>query len=179
MVVINLPEKIITADELNQMIEVLGPLLCWRVGLSYGSMIYFEMGDKVEEKALDGSIRTIGSSSLSLLEDEWSICENGGEIISWQEISRNFVESTLDNKFVNKRLLGFQLDSREGKLHVCYSGKLELVLSFPNTSDETEDVINLFLPNGQIVALNKQNGLFIYEEISVKRQKHWNQQRGL
>ena len=172
-------EKIVTVEDLNQMIVDLGPLLCWRVGLSYGSMIYFEMGDKMEEKALDGSIRTIGSSSLSLQGDEWSIFENSDEIISSKEISRDFAESILASKFVNQHLLKFQLDTRECKLRISYSENLELVLSYKDVSDGTEDEINFFLPNGQIVALNKQNGLFIYEEISVDRQKNWNQQRGL
>ena len=53
--------------------EEFQPLICWKAGLSYGFVIYFEMKDQIFEPALSSNI---GSASLWINGDHWEIYHN-------------------------------------------------------------------------------------------------------
>src|ERR1700730_7949315 len=50
-------------------------LKCWKVGLSFGSMVIFKMGDRLDADLIRGSVVEIGTSTLVLEADEWRFFE--------------------------------------------------------------------------------------------------------
>lgn len=49
------------------------PLICWKVGLCYGSMLYFDMNDRLTAKRLKGGEYIYRSGTLHLDGNNWSI----------------------------------------------------------------------------------------------------------
>lgn len=168
--------KRLSEIELTRMIAEIAPLKCWKVGLYYGSMAYFHMKDRILETASDGSDRWVGSSTLSLDGDVWSVHDCGVELTNSSIITRDFAETTLDYKFSGQELLSFRSDKSSDNLSVLFSGDLEILISQKvSEEDMTEDLMTLTMPNGQIVCLSKAAGLFLSDETIEASAKLWRQ----
>ncbi|HAO22217.1 MAG TPA: hypothetical protein DCQ37_18180 [Desulfobacteraceae bacterium] len=119
------------------------PLKCWKAGLSYGSVIYFEMKDRIFESGLSSYI---GSASLWINADEWTIYHNNKE----QLYSTTIIEedaSFLNNLFFRKRFLEIKDNTDQNALDIFFEDMQIRVFKFNNNSD---DLITFFLPNGKI-----------------------------
>ena len=164
--------------QLTNMIAEFGPMRCWKVGLYFGSMVYFHMQDKVGAPASDGSDACIGGATLSLDGDAWSILDCGVELNNSAVVTRDFAETTLDHRFSGQELLSFRLDKAEDRLSISFSGDLEILVSLNGPEENgTEDLMTFTLPNGQIACLNSLHGLVLSDEIIEETAALWRQQR--
>lgn len=140
-------------------------------------MVYFEMGDKLEETMLDGSLNIIGSATLSLDGDNWCIHDHGVEIARSERISRDIAESDLANKFIGKALSKIKLDKNRTSVSVHFSDGMEIHICPDDKPisqmDEYDDIVTLILPNGEIAYFNPAKGLGIAAELDRIRHAYW------
>ncbi len=165
----------ITANGLTELIDEFPPLKCWKVGLSYGSVIYFDMGEKLRESALDGSDRYVGSSALWLYGYHWTIYHDDIEVMTADRVSRKFTESVLARKFIGQRLTGVTIDEEMCSISVIFSGDLRTVVWRDDDDDfeDEYDLITLFLPDGRIICFNAAHGLHLSDEIVSSKAGRW------
>lgn len=153
-----LPETIREA-ELRALIEAFAPhLVCWKTGLYYGSMVYFELGDKVEV-AVRGESKLIGSANVSLDCDDWRIRASGKEIANSLTITRERAEGELFSHFVDQRLVDVRTSEKALELLIAFTGDLEITLRANRDPEAGDDELAaLRLPNGYVVSCNVDRG---------------------
>ena len=164
----DMTDRIIDDDELNEIIRKFSPLVCWKVGLSIGSMIHFDMGDRLEEKSLDGSMRHVGSASLWLHGDTWVIREGGENIISSEEVYREFVEKKLSKMFSNQELEKCFIDNNSGTMTIYFSDYINII-AYSVMEEEfplDEGLVDFVFPDGRTVYWNNENSLYISDTLS-------------
>jgi hypothetical protein len=155
---VTLPQTLEEA-ELRTLIEALAPhLVCWKTGLYYGSMVYFQLGDKVEVE-VRGEPKLVGSANVSLDCDDWKIRARGTEIASSPTITRERAEEDLSRHFVGQRLVDVRASDRDLELLIAFTGDLEIILR-PSQDPEAGDneLAAIRLSNGYIVACNLDRG---------------------
>ncbi len=166
-------EQPIDETELEAILTPFRPLVCWRVGLAYGSLVYFRMGERIESHLLDGRPIQIGSAEFTLWGDHWTILEEDRQIANSQTITRDFTETVLSRHFVGREFLSVACDRASFRFTVAFSGNLEVSGSYQDEKDEQQDLATLFLPDGTIIALSKANGLYVSGEVDERRAEHW------
>lgn len=170
-------ERSIDEKVLSDLLRQFSPLLCWKVGLFYGSMVYFEMGDKLEERRLGGSIDIVGSATLTLLGDNWWIHDHGKEIARSIDISRDVVESDLADKFIGKTLSEIRLDEIEKVVFISFSQDMDIRVDPSDTPlskmDDRDDSMTLDLPNGEIVYYHPAKELRIADVVNKTKHADW------
>lgn len=120
------------------------PLACWKVGLSYGSMIYFEMQDKIFEKGLSSEV---GSAALWINADEWIIYHNEREVSDSETIVESDI-SLLNKLFLGKKFLKIEDKKKENIIEIFFGKTIVIKISKPQ--DEFYDLLTFFLPDGGI-----------------------------
>jgi len=164
-----------TGDELAELIEQFPPLDCWKVGLAYGSAVYFDMGERLRESALDGSYRYVGSSELWLYGYHWTIYHDDFKVMTADRVSQKFTESVIAPKFIGQRLTGMAVDEERCSISVIFSGGLRTVVWREDDDELTDEyaLIVLFLPDGRIICFNASHGLHVSDEIVSDRAERW------
>jgi len=117
------------------------PLKCWKSGLSYGSVIYFEMKDKVFENALSSHI---GSASLWINGDDWEIYHSG--ILQFKSESIGEADIPLLNTLFLQKQFSIIKDKRKS-LDIFFEN---IEIKVFNTQEDSNDLITFFLPDGSI-----------------------------
>jgi len=117
------------------------PLKCWKAGLSYGSVIYFEMKDRIFESGLSSYI---GSASLWINADYWKIYHKG----TLQFDSETITEADillLNNLFLQKKF--FKIKDEKESLDIFFE---DMEIKVFKNQDNSDDLITFFLPDGSI-----------------------------
>lgn len=151
-------------DEFLGVVDRFQPIRCWKVGLSYGSVVYFEMGDRLSRSSNDGSEEYFGSATLWLYGDYWRISRNLQELAVSETVDRTLVESELCQMFIGQTPVSFSM--RDTYLEISMSDNLRILLqnSKDGGIDDDEDLMILFLPDGSILGYNTSSGLFLSSE---------------
>ena len=158
---------------LTSLLNEFTPLICWKVGLTYGSMLYFDMNDKLVEKRLKGGEYIYGSATLHLDGDNWGIYHHGTKVIDSPSVNRTIAESTLHQKFVGQHVVKIipPAQPKLKRLSIIFSDNLEIVVRQKKNIER--DLVVLFLPDGSIVCWNYAKGLYIDEEVDKFRACCW------
>lgn len=117
------------------------PLKCWKAGLSYGSVIYFEMKDRIFESGLSSYI---GSASLWINADYWKIYHAGTLQFDSETISEADI-LLLNNLFVKKNFL--KIEDKRKSLDIFFE---DIAIKVFKNQDNSENLITFFLPDGSI-----------------------------
>ena len=135
-------------------------LTCWKVGLSIGSFLYFEMGKKLPAKLEDGSIVEIGSTTLVLECDEWTITWKGKQIANSDSINLDLVKGGIWKYFFDKPLNGIHFANKPKKCTIFFGeqGVIagEVVIQLRGEADE--DMCTVTFPDGTIIVCNAKDG---------------------
>jgi hypothetical protein len=135
-------------------------LTCWRVGLSLGSLLYFHMGDKWPAKTQSGSVVEIGSTTLVLEADEWTITSQGNRVADSNSITKDLVDRLMWKYFEGKSLTSVQYtnNTHECIIRFAAEGGIpgEIVIRLCGEADE--DICTITLPDGTIIVCNAKNG---------------------
>ncbi len=131
-------------------------LTCWKVGLSIGSMLYFEMGKRLTTRLDSGEPVEIGSTTLVLEADEWTITGKGKPIINSDSIMQDEIYNILSQKFIEEKLISIQFHSKTKECHILFSHDLDIRLK----GEAEEDICMLTFPDGTIIACNTGNGFY-------------------
>jgi hypothetical protein len=94
----------ISNEDLARIIKMFSEyLICWKVGLQYGSRLYFEMGKPLEQEIKSG-VKVVGTSTLILEGYNWIISGPTGQIADSNAISPDITSSILQKMFEGRRL---------------------------------------------------------------------------
>ena len=151
-------------------------LTCWKVGLSIGSMLYFEMGQQWVTISENNAAVLIGSTTLALEFDKWTITQGTTEIAASDSITEELVGSLIWKYFI-----GHKLEFIEYKAEQCLiifdrgsatASDIRILL----TGEADEDLCTITFPDGTIIACNAKDGFNSDSSISeshVVAYTHW------
>ncbi len=148
-------------------LEEFQPLLCWKVGLSYGSVIYFEMNDQIFEPALSSHI---GSASLWINGDTWELYHNGILQSDSEAIGETDIP-LLNNLFLQKKFS--TIKDKQECLDIVFENTEIKVFK---TQDDSYDLITFFLPDGSIIYYS--DAFYKSFEIDDIRYLYWKEKSG-
>jgi hypothetical protein len=135
-------------------------LTCWKVGLSFGSLSYFEMGQKWPAKLENGSVVEIGSATLVLESDEWTITWRGNRIADSESINDELANNLIWKYFVGKTLNSITYTEASKECRICFSEEGvttgDVIINVTGESDE--DMCKITFPDGTIIVCNAKNG---------------------
>jgi hypothetical protein len=130
-------------------------LACWKVGLSFGSLLYFEMGRRWRAPLDQGEHVYIGSATLVLESDEWVITHSDSVIADAASIDAA-AAAKLSDSLNGERLLSLQYNRDSNECHISFTHNWRIKL----TGVEDEDICTLTLPDGTILGCRPTNGFY-------------------
>ena len=116
-----------------------------RVGLYYGSMLYFKMDREVKSTDNEGL-------RLTLEGDWWTLSKDGAEVCNSTSISREFAETVLTRLMRGESFLDFVI----GSTATLYFSRGFSVVIKPDpsrTSDDYDLLLSLYLPENIWIVL--------------------------
>jgi hypothetical protein len=141
-----------------RLLSAFGPhLVCWEVGLYYGSMVYFEMGGRRKERLRPGDEIEKGDASLVLDGYNWAIRDGAQTLATSPTVTREFAETVLAERFIGQRLVEVKLSSFFRAANRCVLPSFLRMRpqsrSGPSREKEyvDDELFSLRLPNGQWV----------------------------
>jgi hypothetical protein len=132
-----------------------GHLRCWEVSRVIGSMIYIEMGRQwpYRLKTRDEEI-SIGSTSLSLLADDWTIRHGNEQVADAASVSEDNMQQ-ISSLFIGQKLRSLKFSRQHRKCRIVFSDKIHITLS---AGPDDDDLCVLHLPDGMIIGCDASNG---------------------
>ncbi|HHE40830.1 MAG TPA: hypothetical protein ENL10_04940 [Candidatus Cloacimonetes bacterium] len=144
--------------------EEFQPLICSKTGLSYGTTIHFDMNGVAD---IPGTDRTLGTASLWINADYWSVYHDGQLKFDSETIDRDRMQS-FDSLFSGKRFLRLADHGDSDQLLIIFDG-MEIEIDKPE--DEVYDLLTFYLPNGEIYYYS--DALYKSHEIDEERRSLW------
>jgi hypothetical protein len=135
-------------------------LTCWQIGLSLGSLLYFHMGDRWRTETKNGSSVEIGSTTLVLEADEWTITSQGHLITDSDSVTQDWVDRLVFKYFIGKSLRSIEYTNESKECLIYFadqgSGPGEILIRLRGEADE--DMCTITFPDGTIIVCNVKNG---------------------
>jgi hypothetical protein len=135
-------------------------LTCWKVGLSLGSLLYFEMGKQWPATLENGSVVEVGSTTLVLESDDWTITWRGNRIADSDSITDDLVDNLIWKYFINKRLRSIVWQNESNECVIYFDGDddspNDTIIHLKGESDE--DLCTITAPDGTIISCNPKSG---------------------
>jgi len=162
----------VTEEEIRRNLQRFADLSCWKVGLAYGSTLYFELGAKLQERGA-GPEDAIGSLSLWLYADDWRIEQAGVLVSDSESVDRQQAEGDIAARFAGARLQA--VSACGNSVEILFSGGLRITLWRPEDSDldPADDLVHCFFPDGQILCFNTKNRFYASREPDRFREAEW------
>jgi len=149
------------------------PLTVWRAGLVLGSIIHFEIGDRIWQEAFKGQFQIGGTAYLSLYGDDWWLKKNGEVLISSSDVTRELFEGGIAPMFPNVDLVGFRLVQPD-VIRIEFSAGLTVDCRVPKSAEKCqEDLIYLHVPDGRIYRFRPSDGFYLTDETDTDLAMHW------
>jgi hypothetical protein len=149
-------------------------LACWKVGLRYGSQLYFEMGPSFERQIKPGVTVFAGSSSLVLEGYSWTVYDSRRDALATSESVSGELVDKLVPFFVNRQLeaIWFARDDRD--LYIRFSADI-LIASRASLSGEyiDENLCIWVLPDGRVLSCDAREGFYFDGSVSQAHAKHF------
>jgi len=136
---------------------------CWRVALSYGSVVLLEFGDKLTMKTKDGSFFLRGSSTLTLYADEWCALEGSETIVCADTVTRASAESILTPRFMSSNLLAVHERSK-GRVQFDFTQGLSILIDRDDQQVEDE-LFHLVRRDGRFLIYSESEGFRVPDEV--------------
>jgi len=129
-------------------------LVCWTVSRAIGSLIYIEMGRHWSYRLKSGDKISVGSTSLSLEADDWTIWHGSQRVADAASVSEDDI-GRISALFSGQKLASLKFSRQYRKCHIAFSNELQITL--PAGADD-DDLCVLHLPDGTIIGCNATSG---------------------
>lgn len=148
----------ITEKELREILaRYSSDLKCWKVGLYYGSTIYFEMGKEDLKKVGRSGLKQVGSVTLDLDGYRWTISQDGTDITDNNLITRELAETVLTEKFSGQTLDSVEITQNLNLIQFHFSNDLKIKIQENIDSDYIDE---------ELFTLKFLDYIFVYYEIN-------------
>jgi hypothetical protein len=135
-------------------------LTCWKVGISFGSFLYFEMGDKLITNLGGSATVETGSTTIVLEGDDWTILRQETEITNSGSVTYSLIDTDIKQYFIGKPLTSIEYDSDSKTCRICFNEKGhindEIIIIVRGKPDE--DMVSITFPNDTIIVCNAEIG---------------------
>lgn len=149
-------------------------LVCWHVGLSYGSVLNFDMGDHLIEEIKPGVTGPVGSSNLTLEGYQWTISFEGKQILNSIGVSPDLIDQKFQDFFKGKRLERIEFTHDKHELLVQFSESLIIRSPAVLSGEYVDDNLCLFLlADGRVLGCDPRFGFFDDGSKSRTHEKHY------
>jgi hypothetical protein len=170
MAATNIEHITITEDDAERLISPFKQdMVVWKVGLYYGSLLYFEMG----QKHLTRRHTERGEFSLTLECDEWYLQQNNIELCNSVTIDRTFVEGVLHPIMTGAKFAGFAIDILSRMTTISLDSGYTIKLAHENSNVMDRKLLfTLYLPERGSIALKQ--GIVPTLNLEINHQKDVN-----
>jgi hypothetical protein len=150
-------------------------LMCCKVGLQFGSRLYFDMGPMFERQVKPGATISRGSSSLVLEGYDWKIFENEHNMVADSAgVSDEIVEDKLEPLFLKANLEALKFDKGSKELRAQFSNRLLIVSAALLTGEYVDDNLCLWvLPDGRVLSCDARRGFYSDGSLSHAHAKNY------
>jgi hypothetical protein len=139
-----------------------GDMKCWKVGLIQGSLVYFELGQRVSKPSMRGRGAECGSGYLSLDGYRWSILQNGEHVTSAAEVTRKIAEEVVAAQFIGESLLGIALPPSSDTIEIRFTGGLRVKFEISQDPSFTDtELFSIGFPDKSYVIYSVTDGLYL------------------
>lgn len=170
------PRNYLSNAELARVIEsFLSFLTCCKVGLQFGSRLYFDMGPMFERRIKPGVKVAGGSSTLVLEGYEWKIFDGKRDLVADSAIvSDEIVHEKLEPIFLKAKLEAIRFDKGSKELRVQFSNRLLIVSGALLAGEYVDDNLCLWvLPDGRVLSCDVKRGFYSDGSVSPVHAKHY------
>ena len=162
----------LSSSQVKEILKAFPDLKAWRAGLHHGSIIYFELGDRIRDRPLRGEAELRGSAYLGIWADDWAIRQHGGLIASSKTVTRAVMEGDVQRLVSGLAICGFDLEPGTGTARVWFQDGLSVAVDFRAEQDDN-DLIQLHVPDGRIISLSKGLGFYVSDDVDETLLLHW------
>jgi hypothetical protein len=150
----------LSSAEFAELLGTFPRLACWEVALSVGSILRFEFGRHLV-KEVSQATEELGSATLWLEADDWRISRDGIELLNSEQATSDNVEFRVKSAFLGASIRSAVLTA--ARITIVFSRGLSITAwrGADSEMEDDDDLINLFLPDGSIVAFSAAAGLFL------------------
>ena len=170
----------VTADELaSEVRSLLSGLPCWRVGLAFGSMVYFDFGKRVSAPLPRDRFAVMGEATVWLNADDWVIEYDGTVLARSDDIDRETAENELSPRFAGEGFEHLVLGST--RIAIKFTGGLSATAWRPEDAEiePDEDLVTISLPDGRIAKFTAASGLVLSKDVDEVRATEYRKARGV
>jgi hypothetical protein len=152
--------RLIKPADFAQLLSAFGPhLVCWKVGLFCGSMVYFEMGARQKKRLRTGDEIERGDAHLVLDGYNWAIRDGAWTLATSPTVTRELAETVLAERFIGQRLVEVEFSeqflsgSKQVRVAIVFADAPTIeIWAVPEEKEYVDDeLFSLRLPNGQWV----------------------------
>src|SRR6266849_6639786 len=171
----NIRRRSIRNPEMARILESFAKhLACWKVGLSYGSALYFDMGEALMEQIKPGVMAPIGSANLTLEGYKWTISTHGSKIADSRTITPGKIDHQFQEIFRDKRLVRLEFVHAKRELKAKFSNDIIIRSPALLSGEYIDDNLCLFLiPDGRVLGCDPRDGFFDDGSKSDMHEKHY------
>jgi hypothetical protein len=170
------PRTYVSNAELTTLVESFSKyLMCWKVGLRYGSQLYFEMGPAFERQIKPGVNVSAGASSLVLEGYNWTIYDSRRDVMTNSEmVSDEIVKEKLQPIFEKTILRSIRFVRDDRDLFLIFSTDLLIASDAQLSGDYIDDSLCLWvLPDGRLLSCDAREGFYLDGSVSEAHAKHF------
>jgi hypothetical protein len=155
-------------------LHIFNRLKCSGGRLYLGSMFYLDFGDTIATVARGDETIFIGELTLSIRDTAWWFFRSDSLIAAAETVT-----SKLFDQFITE-LIGVTIDepkylAQDDRLEFRFGHDWRLIIDLSNMWRTDEDVLELALPDGRIMAISKDGDLIENAGFDVAREKNWTQ----
>jgi hypothetical protein len=148
-------------------------LRCTKVGLRYGSCVYFDMGGELMEQFGTKQL-PVGVATLELLGYKWTIREDGKDIINSNIITRSRAEGFIHDRFKDLSLYVMNFDKRQNTLTINFEHFVIHVQADTHDPVYRDTDLAMFVqPDGQALSCSVDVGFWTDGSVSRVRAENW------
>lgn len=140
-------------------------LECSKVGLAYGSLVYFDFGRKLIAPIAKGRIGEFGEASIWLLGDDWAIERKAHLIVGSESVDRATMGLNVSGRLVGREVEG--IFPGRTSITIDFGSNISVIVWRPGDAGigVDEDLVRFFLPDGRIACFSESRGLFLSDEV--------------
>jgi hypothetical protein len=170
------PKLYLGKDDLARLIKSFSKYLtCRKVGLQFGSQLYFDMGPMFKRQIKPGVAVSGGSSTLVLEGYDWKIFDGRRDLIADSEtVSDEIVKETLGPIFLKTRLEMLRFDQDSKEMFVGFSNNLVIASVALSSGKYIDDNLCLWVvPDGRVLSCDAERGFYSDGSVSDAHAKRY------
>jgi hypothetical protein len=157
----------------NHTIEPLKPIACWEIHKYLGSMLSFQMGERIIVTGLSGALLHEGVFKISIRNVYWEALFGRKIIATSNDITPDIFAKELIPIVLNSEFLQICQEEISHWIRFEFSSSFSLRVDANSCMEDSGDKFEIILPDGRYVVLNSAGSLEALQEVEPTRSDRW------